>query len=83
MIDPNGKIDKPSLPFPAFPDANDSSRNKRGSFIEMSMTDTEKRPTTIWAEVLPERTACMIGPESNIFNEGGHSIIIQQLFFLI
>jgi len=45
------------------------------------MTETQRRLATIWATVLPDRTARMLAPESNFFDEGGHSILVQKLFF--
>ena len=47
------------------------------------MTDTQLRLAKIWASVLPNRTARMLVPESNFFDEGGHSILAQQMFFLV
>ena len=46
-----------------------------------NMTDTQTRLATIWASVLPNRSARMFIPESNFFDEGGHSILAQQMFF--
>lgn len=47
------------------------------------MTETQKRVAKIWAEVLPDRTARMFVPESNFFEEGGHSILAQQMLFKV
>ena len=46
-----------------------------------NMTDTQTQLATIWASILPNRSARMFVPESNFFEEGGHSILAQQLFF--
>lgn len=45
------------------------------------MTDTQIRLAKVWASVLPNRTARMLVPNSNFFDEGGHSILAQQMFF--
>jgi L-aminoadipate-semialdehyde dehydrogenase len=45
------------------------------------MTETQKRVAKIWASVIPNRTARMFVPESNFFEEGGHSILAQQMLF--
>lgn len=45
------------------------------------MTETQSRLATIWAAILPNRSARMFVPDSNFFDEGGHSILAQQLFF--
>lgn len=79
-LNPNGKIDKPLLPFP---DAADLAflAKRRASSVTASMTDTQTRLATIWASILPNRSARMFVPNSNFFEEGGHSILAQQLFF--
>lgn len=47
------------------------------------MTETQKRVAKVWAEVLPNLTARMLAPESNFFEEGGHSILAQQMLFKV
>lgn len=51
--------------------------------MSVNMTDTQSRLAQIWAKVLPNRSARMFVPDSNFFDEGGHSILAQQLFFLL
>lgn len=51
--------------------------------MSVNLTDTQKRLATIWASVLPNCSARMLRPESNFFDEGGHSILAQQMFFRI
>ncbi|KND94938.1 L-aminoadipate-semialdehyde dehydrogenase large subunit [Tolypocladium ophioglossoides CBS 100239] len=81
-LNPNGKIDKPSLPFP---DAADlallTERRASSTTAAVNMTDTQTRLAAVWASVLPNRTARMLVPGSNFFDEGGHSILAQQMFF--
>ncbi|KAH8670776.1 aminoadipate reductase [Xylariales sp. PMI_506] len=79
-LNPNGKIDKPALPFP---DAGDLAllAKRRASSVTNNMTETQKQLATIWAATLPNRTARMFVPDSNFFDEGGHSILAQQMFF--
>ncbi|OIW34256.1 aminoadipate reductase [Coniochaeta ligniaria NRRL 30616] len=81
-LNPNGKIDKPALPFP---DESDFAllMRRRASSVSVNMTDTQSRLAKIWAQVLPNRTARMFVPDSNFFDEGGHSILAQQMFFLL
>lgn len=38
---------------------------------------------TIWAEILPNRSARMFVPKSNFFEEGGHSILAQRMLFRV
>jgi L-aminoadipate-semialdehyde dehydrogenase len=80
--DPNGKIDRPSLPFPDSTDLTILTK-RRTSSVAARMTDTQLRLAKIWASVLPNRTARMLVPDSNFFDEGGHSILAQQMFFLV
>ena len=47
------------------------------------MTDTQIRLARVWALVFPNRSARMFVPESNFFDEGGHSILAQQMFFCL
>ncbi|PGH27777.1 L-aminoadipate-semialdehyde dehydrogenase [Polytolypa hystricis UAMH7299] len=81
-LNPNGKIDKPSLPFP---DPTDllSITTRRASQVAAAMTDTQKAVAKIWGETLPNITARMLLPNSNFFDEGGHSILAQQMLFKV
>ncbi|KAH6996128.1 aminoadipate reductase [Ilyonectria sp. MPI-CAGE-AT-0026] len=79
-LNPNGKIDKPALPFPNPVDLL-SAAKRRTSSVVANMTETQKRLAAVWASVLPNRSARMFVPESNFFEEGGHSVLAQQMFF--
>ena len=83
-LNPNGKIDKPALPFPSDADlATLNRRASRASSALASMTETQKRLAALWAQVIPHRSARMFVPESNFFEEGGHSILAQRMLFLV
>ncbi|KAG6355884.1 hypothetical protein INS49_015268 [Diaporthe citri] len=79
-LNPNGKIDKPALPFPDPVDLL-SAAKRRTSSVVANMTETQKRLAAVWGSVLPNRSARMFVPESNFFEEGGHSVLAQQMFF--
>lgn len=81
-LNPNGKIDRAALPFP---DATDLAflRRRRASSVSVNMTDTQARLASIWASVLPNGSVRQLRPHSNFFDEGGHSILAQQMFFRI
>ncbi|KAK5626701.1 hypothetical protein RRF57_002416 [Xylaria bambusicola] len=81
-LNPNGKIDRPALPFPEEADLM-SVAKRRASSVVVSMTETQTRLAKVWAKILPNRSARMFVPESNFFEEGGHSVLAQQLFFSI
>ncbi|KAL3953375.1 hypothetical protein ACCO45_013318 [Purpureocillium lilacinum] len=80
-LNPNGKVDRPALPFPDAADLALLGRRRASSTTAANMTDTQRRLAAIWAGILPNRTARMFVPASNFFEEGGHSILAQQMFF--
>ncbi|KAF2864941.1 L-aminoadipate-semialdehyde dehydrogenase large subunit [Massariosphaeria phaeospora] len=83
-LNPNGKIDKPALPFPTASDfASLYRRGSRTSSALQSLTDTQKRLASVWGTVLPNRSARMLTTTSNFFDEGGHSILAQQMLFRV
>lgn len=47
------------------------------------MTPTQKALTEIWGSLLPNTSARMLTPESNFFEEGGHSILAQQMLLKV
>lgn len=51
--------------------------------MSLNMTETQSKLAQIWAKVLPNHSARMFAPDSNFFDEGGHSILAQQMFFLL
>ncbi|CAK7564566.1 MAG: putative NRPS-like protein biosynthetic cluster [Sporothrix epigloea] len=79
-LNPNGKIDKAALPFPDETDLAFLAK-RRASSVAASLTDTQKRLATIWASIIPNCFARTLRPESNFFDEGGHSILAQQMYF--
>ncbi|KAH7116720.1 hypothetical protein B0J11DRAFT_99255 [Dendryphion nanum] len=83
-LNPNGKIDRPALPFPE-PQQLAAAGARRPSQLGKALTSTEKIVAGIWAELLGDRgvTAETIGGTDSFFDLGGHSIIAQQLFFKI
>ncbi|KAI5376061.1 hypothetical protein CUC08_Gglean007375 [Alternaria sp. MG1] len=83
-LNPNGKIDRPALPFPE-PAHLAAAGARRPSQLGAALTPTEKKMASIWAELLGDRgvTADGIGGSDSFFDLGGHSIIAQQLFFKI
>lgn len=77
-LNPNGKIDKPTLPFPSTSDlALLNRRASRSSSLQPSLTETQQKVAGIWAGVLPNITARMLTPNSNFFEESGKTSISQ------
>jgi L-2-aminoadipate reductase len=83
-LNPNGKIDRPALPFPE-PQQLAAAGARRASTLGKALTETEKSVAQIWADLLGDRgvTADSIGGSDSFFDLGGHSIIAQQLLLKI
>ncbi|GJJ06092.1 putative NRPS-like protein biosynthetic cluster [Clathrus columnatus] len=79
-LNPNGKIDKPKLPFPDTPDLIAKTRT-RGTSVS-GFTLTEKKLHGIWATLLPSAPS-PISLDDNFFDLGGHSILATRLIFEI
>jgi len=83
-LNPNGKVDKPALPFPDTAQLAAASRQskKEGLEGEIALSPTQKQVREIWLEVIPH------GPRDlaisdNFFDVGGHSILATRVVFEI
>lgn len=84
-LNPNGKIDKPALPFPDTAHAHVThAENKAASkdIKKRAISPTEEKLCSLWAEVLPNPPEIMPLDES-FFDLGGHSILATRLIFEI
>ncbi|KAJ5665881.1 uncharacterized protein N7477_008329 [Penicillium maclennaniae] len=79
-LNPNGKIDKPALPFPDTAELSAAAPRRRSSAMQ-ALSETEQALSQIWAKLIPNVTARMIGQDDSFFDLGGHSILAQQMFF--
>ncbi|KAL4908200.1 hypothetical protein BDW74DRAFT_98235 [Aspergillus multicolor] len=79
-LNPNGKIDKPALPFPDTAELSAAAPQRRASALK-NLSETEQALAQIWASRISNVTAQMIGPDDSFFDLGGHSILAQQMFF--
>ncbi|KAL4932255.1 L-aminoadipate-semialdehyde dehydrogenase [Aspergillus undulatus] len=79
-LNPNGKIDKPALPFPDTAELSAAAPQRRPSALK-NLSETEQALAQIWAQRISNVTAPMIGPDDSFFDLGGHSILAQQMFF--
>ncbi|KIY45047.1 large subunit of L-aminoadipate-semialdehyde dehydrogenase [Fistulina hepatica ATCC 64428] len=75
-LNPNGKIDKPALPFPDTVQAVTSTPAPR------SANTTEGALQAIWARILPNAPS-PIPTDESFFDLGGHSILATRLIFEI
>ncbi|CAZ85576.1 unnamed protein product [Tuber melanosporum] len=88
-LNPNGKIDKPALPFPDTAQlAAAFRRTRRGTnaaadlreLEDQSLTPVQKDLRDIWQGLLTHSTT-PIGLDDNFFDIGGHSILATRMIF--
>lgn len=75
-LNPNGKIDKPALPFPDTAQATFAAPPARQA------SSTEKTIENIWINILPS-VPQSIPLDESFFDLGGHSILATRLIFEI
>lgn len=83
-LNPNGKIDKPALPFPDTA-LQQSSLSKKGAGTSSCLTPTEASIESIWKVLLPKNVygQSTIPKTESFFDLGGHSILATRLVFEI
>lgn len=75
-LNPNGKIDKPALPFP------DTAQASHVATSSQTANPTEQKMQSIWASILPNPPS-PIPLDESFFDLGGHSILATRLIFEI
>lgn len=78
-LNPNGKVDKPALPFPDTAEAASAPRVRAGKATP-KLSSTETAISAIWEDLLPSPPA-IIPIDENFFDLGGHSILATRLIF--
>jgi L-aminoadipate-semialdehyde dehydrogenase len=81
-LNPNGKVDKPKLPFPTTAQLEVVAKHSAGSIDESEWTATEAKVRDSWLNVLPQRPSS-ISPDDSFFDLGGHSILATRMIFEI
>lgn len=81
-LNPNGKIDKPVLPFPDSVQLSAAAAGKNSESF-LSMSHTERALAEIWANVIPHLDVGSIGAEDSFIDLGGHSLLAQQMIFAV
>ncbi|CDZ96380.1 alpha-aminoadipate reductase lys1p [Phaffia rhodozyma] len=81
-LNPNGKIDKPALPFPDTSLAPIQSKASQSAAGAQSLSPSESTIHDIWAKLLPSASS-PISIDDNFFDLGGHSILATRLIFEI
>ena len=78
-LNPNGKIDKPKLPFPDTEML--TTRTRRKSSMLQQLTEGERALARIWAELVPGLILNTIRPTDSFFEIGGESMKAQRLAY--
>ncbi|KAG2028226.1 male sterility protein-domain-containing protein, partial [Suillus americanus] len=81
-LNPNGKIDKPALPFPDTAHAHVAYSEPKKTVHGRTVSPTEQTMRTIWASILPNAPT-PIPLDESFFDLGGHSILATRLIFEI
>jgi L-aminoadipate-semialdehyde dehydrogenase len=79
-LNPNGKVDKPALPFPDTVAAASAAAGPSSSSSAQTLTPTEKTIHNIWLTLLPSPPSD-IPLDDSFFDLGGHSILATRLIF--
>ena len=77
-LNPNGKVDKPNLPFPDIAEQTEEASDEDLKRWE-SMTDIQRSIVIKWADLIPGLNAKTVKLENDFFDLGGHSILAQQM----
>lgn len=77
-LNPNGKVDKPNLPFPDIVERTEKASDEDLKRWE-SLTEIERLVATKWADRIQGLDAKTILPENNFFDVGGHSMAAQHM----
>ena len=80
-LNPNGKIDKPKLPFPDTAMLSASRRRKSSMMAQHS--EGEAALASIWSKLIPGLMPRTVKPTESFFDLGGDSMRGQQLAYLI
>ncbi|MCJ1309107.1 large subunit of alpha-aminoadipate reductase [Agyrium rufum] len=81
-LNPNGKVDKPALPFPDLADLT-AARVDDDTLDWDSLSTTEQAVAQIWSELIPGCDAKSVAPKDSFFDIGGHSILAQQMLLKV
>ncbi|KAI1001942.1 L-2-aminoadipate reductase large subunit [Podosphaera aphanis] len=81
-LNPNGKVDKPNLPFPDITEQTEGASDEDLKRWE-SFTDTERTVALKWADLIPGLNPKTVNQQNDFFDLGGHSILAQQMLLHI
>jgi L-2-aminoadipate reductase len=81
-LNPNGKVDKPNLPFPDIAEQTEEASAEDLKRWD-ALTETERIVATQWADLIPGTNAKTIDPQNDFFDLGGHSLLAQQMLLVV
>ena len=81
-LNPNGKVDKPALPFPDTAQLAAASRQARKGGEAQALSPTQQMVREIWLSIIPHASRDL-GLTDNFFDVGGHSILATRVVFEI
>ncbi|CCX30155.1 Similar to L-aminoadipate-semialdehyde dehydrogenase; acc. no. P40976 [Pyronema omphalodes CBS 100304] len=84
-LNPNGKVDKPALPFPDTAQLAAANRGRRRTGVNeegLQLSPVQKQLKEVWQELLPH-AAGSVSLTDNFFDLGGHSILATRMIFEI
>ncbi|KAK0630250.1 hypothetical protein B0T17DRAFT_506736 [Bombardia bombarda] len=81
-LNPNGKVDKPNLPFPDVAELVEDASEEDVKNWE-SLTETERTVAQQWADVIRGLNPKSIKRENAFFELGGHSLLAQQFLLTV
>ena len=80
-LNPNGKVDKPALPFPEPSELSLATRRPSQDIVALS--PTEKATASIWASCIKGVPVNTIRPDDRFEDLGGHSLIAQRVLLKV
>jgi len=81
-LNPNGKVDKPNLPFPDVAERVEDASEEDLKNWE-SLTETEKTVAQMWADLIRGLNPKTVKRDNSFFDLGGHSLLAQQFLLSV
>ncbi|QPG75715.1 hypothetical protein FOA43_003074 [Brettanomyces nanus] len=79
-LNPNGKVDKPKLPYPSQAQLSEVAKFSEQDEQNITFSEMESKIRDLWLDVLPNRPASVY-PDDSFFDLGGHSILATRMIF--
>lgn len=81
-LNPNGKVDKPNLPFPDVAERVEDASEEDMKIWE-TLTQTERTVAQLWADLIRGLNPKTVKRENGFFDLGGHSLLAQQFLLTV